>query len=251
MELFRQRLVHEYRERKAKNGRYSLRSFAEHSGVYHGTLSQLLSGKRKISLKAAKSIGARLGVNPAELRDLLQKSFDQSIGGDQSTPYHLLHQDTFQAMADWHYDAILELATLPGVKLTANAISTALDIGVVEAREALLTLERLELLRKDASGRLTPTNQTTTNILDPDFSSAAMRKLQARLLEKSREALERIPRDRRDHTSLTVAMDPRDLPAAKRLAEKFRRDLNRLAQRRPGREVYQLQISLFPLSHLT
>lgn len=247
METFRGRLIEEFRSRAARNPRYSLRAFAAHAGVYHGTLSALLSGKRRITQKAMRKIGARLGIDPVELESLARGSFGQE---NESRPYHLIHKDAFQAMSGWHFDAILEMCAIPRLKLTPLVVSRALGISAVEANEAISTLLRLELLEKDPSGRIRAIHGDTTNILDADFTNAAMRSLQEKILGKSLEALHGVDRARRDHTSLTVAIDPALMPQAKKLAQRFRRELNRLAQSRPAGEVYQLQISFFPLTNL-
>jgi hypothetical protein len=46
--LFRERLSHEFKVRRAKNGRYSLRAFAVFLGTDHSTLSQIMRGHRRV-----------------------------------------------------------------------------------------------------------------------------------------------------------------------------------------------------------
>ncbi|MNL23990.1 hypothetical protein D3C87_1454080 [compost metagenome] len=156
-------------------------------------------------------------------------------------------------MTEWHFDGILELSIIPHVHLTPSLIAEAFDITVVKAQMALETLERLDLLKRDKHGRYKLTHKDSTNILDPDLTSAAQIKHQHGLLDKSSEALKQIPREKRDHTSTTIAMDVKDLPEAKKLIQKFRQDLNKFLQRKKAKpnQVYQLQVSFFPLSSLS
>lgn len=171
----------------------------------------------------------------------------------KSTPYYLLQNDAFSLISEWYCDAILELSLIRNIQLTPKNISAALGITSVQAKLALETLERLELLIVDEAGSYTLQHQNSSNILDPDFTTAAQKKHQQVLLEKSIEALETVDRKERDHTSTTMAINTNDLPKVKALIQKFRHDLNKYLQRKGAtpNEVYQLQVAFFPLSKLT
>jgi hypothetical protein len=63
------------------------------------------------------------------------------------------------------------------------------------------------------------------------------------------EALEDVPLESRDQSSMTMAIDPSLLPEAKAKIRDFRRSLCAFLQEnaRPKSEIYQLSISLFPV----
>lgn len=167
--------------------------------------------------------------------------------------YYMIQQDAFSAMSEWYFDAILELALIPNFKMEPEVISASIGITNLQAKIALETLERLELLQKNTEGRYTLRHQNSINILDSDFTSAANRKYQKSVLEKSLDAVDSIDRKKRDHTSTTIAINANDLPKAKQLIQKFRHDLNAFLQRDGASpdEVYQLQVSFFPLTQMT
>jgi uncharacterized protein (TIGR02147 family) len=163
----------------------------------------------------------------------------------------VLQQDTFSAMSEWYFDAILEMTLIPRFNLEPQVIAAALNITTVQAQMALETLERLQLIVKTKKGKYTLAHPNSDNCLDADYTSAANRKYQKSILEKSMAALEEVDRKKRDHTSTTLAIDTKDLPKIKEIIQKFRRDIDAFAHRPEAKlnEVYQLQVSIFPLSN--
>jgi uncharacterized protein (TIGR02147 family) len=242
MENFRDILKHEYLKRASKNPQYSLRAFAQTLDVNHAILSMVLSGKRKVTKAMVIKFSNSLGLSPIEVSEFIE-------AGTQS--YFLLQNDVFSVISEWYYDAILEMSLIPRFNLGPEIISKELNISTIQATYALETLERLELLKINENGKYVISHKQTTNILDTETTTSALRSYQRSVLEKSLEALERVDRKKRDHSSITMAINSKDLLAAKELIKKFRRDLNAFMQRDESSydEIYQLQISFFPLTN--
>lgn len=247
MQTFRTYLQQEFVKRTAKNPAYSLRAFAQQLGVNHATLSSLMSGKRAITEATLLKLGQALNLSPAEMSHFKNAAPTES---PTSSSYFMIQQDAFAVMSEWYFDAILEMSLIPHFRLEANIIAKSIGITALQAKIALESLERLELLVKDENGKYKLQHQNSINILDPDFTSVANRKYQKSVLEKSVEALETVDRKKRDHTSTTMAINIKDLPKAKEIIQKFRHDLNAYLQREDASpdEVYQLQVSFFPLT---
>lgn len=209
-------------------------------------MSSLISGKRKMTLTSVKKIAKALNLGPEEL----SRYTGTANSGSVNSNYFVIQQDAFSAMSEWYFDAILELSLIPYFKLEPEIIAKSIGISEIQARLSLETLERLELLYKDDQGQLKLKHQNSINILDPDFTSAANRNYQKSVLEKSVEAIDSVDRKLRDHTSTTMAINVKDLPKAKELIQRFRHELNAFLQRdeTTPEEVYQLQVSFFPLS---
>lgn len=245
MENFKNLLQQEFLRRVSKNPHYSLRAYAQFLGIHHATLSTLVSGKRKITIATVNALSKKLGLTPEEVNQYLQRPVS-----DSERDFYLLQNDVFALISDWYFDAILEMSLVPRITLEAKTIASLLNISVLQASLALEVLERLSLLKLDAKGKYVMTYKNSTNILDPETTSSAQKKYQRAILEKSLDALENIDRRKRDHTSMTMAINGKDLPAAKDLIKKFRHDLNAYMQRHEPSmdEVYQLQISFFPLT---
>lgn len=245
MKDFKNILQQEYLRRVSKNPHYSLRAFAQHLDVNHAILSMVLSGKRKVTKNMVMKFSNALGLSPQETSKYLEEEISEA-----EKSFFLLQNDVFSFISEWYYDAILELTLVPKTKIEPKTISQILDIPLVQATIALETLERLELLKKNDQGRYEITYKNSINYLDPDTTTSAQKNYQRSVLEKSLEALENIDRKKRDHTSTTMAINSKDLQKAKELIKKFRHDLNAFMQRDESDldEVYQLQVSFFPLT---
>ena len=248
MQHFRELLQQEFIRRTNRNKSYSLRAFAQQLGMNHATLSGLLSGKRTVTANLIDKLTPALELDPKKVAEL--KSANPESGSQEA--FHMLQQDAFNSMSEWYFDAILELSQIPNINLSPKVIAPAISITELQAKLALETLERLELLKLE-KGRYRLEHANSTNILDPDYSTVAQRKYQRSVLEKSIEALTDTDRKERDHTSTTMAIQKKDLGRAKELIKKFRTELNAFLQRDPKSfdEVYQLQVSFFPLTQFT
>ena len=76
-ERLRTILMEEFSRRRRKNPRYSLRAFASSLEIEHSTLSQLLRGKRAITWKSIRRIGAGMRWKGSQImRSLEPESFD-------------------------------------------------------------------------------------------------------------------------------------------------------------------------------
>jgi|SRR6185312_4131989 len=242
-ENFHQLLIAEFKKRKEKNSSYSLRSYARFLGIYHGTLSSLLSGKRPLTAATVKKIAVKLGVN-AE-RFMRDKDFGKKT---QDIKRVLLGEDVFARISLWYFDAIIELSKIQGMQMTADSVAKYFGLSKDKAKDAIHTLIRLGLLVETKKG-FQPRYFQSTNLESAEQTSVAMREYQKSILEKSLESLQTVDRKDRDHTSITLAIRKKDLARVKELIGKFRQDLNIYLQGDETNfdEVYQLQIGFFPL----
>lgn len=246
-------LQHHWLERKRQNADFSLRKFATLLDLDPTALSRLMKGERKPTAETLHHICERLMISPAELAEMgittgrRGRSTKRSQEGEGSdTTYHPLSQDTFEAMSNWYYFAILEAAYLDDFNPSPKWLAQRLGISEMEVKIALQTMQRLGLIQLQPDGSWTEKSQHMTNI-EPEVTTPARRKLQKQLLERSIAALETVPLAKRDHTSMTFAVDSTTLAEARERIKEFRRDMNRLMQKSNTRdEIYQLTISLFP-----
>ena len=238
-ESFKNTLQQEFLRRGAKNPRYSLRSYAQFLGIHHSTLSGLLSGRRPITKKTVATLSLKLGVFPDNF--IKKNNFTLS-------KHEFLEEDIFNRISEWYFDAILELSKVNSFDFTASNISRYLNMNEVQVSVAIDTLVRLNLLKKTKNG-FKIVHENSTNLSSNDKTSSAMRKYQKSILDKSLEALDLVDRKDRDHTSTTLAIRKSDLPKATQIIKDFRYKLTALLQDNDENfdEVYQLQVSLFPL----
>lgn len=227
-------------ERCEKNPAYSLRAYARALGVAPSALSEMIKGKRPITSRMRQRLGLALGLSPAE------------IGGMKKNrpEYQQLTLDTFAVISDWYHYAILELMKLESFDADAGWIASALGITRSEAANAVERLQRLGLIRIENGNWTDASSGFSTNI-DDGLTSAGSRKLQRQILEQSIRAMMELPTEVRNHTSMTMAIDPERVTDAVALIKKFRRELSEMLELSgKPKEVYQLSISLFPVTKI-
>lgn len=226
----RNRLQAELVSRCRKNPRYSLRSFARFLSVEPSALSKVLNSKRRISEAFYSKISERLNWTPTS-----------------SDEFKDLNLDLFEAISNWYHFAILELTSIQGFKSNARWVSARLGISIVEVRQAVETLGRLGFLLIDKNGRWVDVSGSVTTI-NNKFTHAAFRKLQNQILMQASDALTSTPIEERDQSAMTMAIDHTQLAVAKEEIKKFRRKLCQMLQSGKRDSVYQLSISLFPVT---
>jgi hypothetical protein len=234
--------------RSRRNSSYSLRAFAKSLAMDPSTLAKIMAGKRSVGPRAARSLAARLGWSAFFVGSEL------GVGEAASVRYDHIAADEFAVMAEWYHYAILELMRTKAFRSDPRWIASSLKISHAEAVDALGRLVRLGMIERTRTGKLIDRTSGFTSTTGNAFSTSAFRTMQKEILEGAIASLEDIPFERRDHSSMTMAIDQNNLAKAKLLIKKFRRELDALlspAGRSDLDEVYQLAVALFPVTSLT
>lgn len=244
---FRIFLKEELARRCQKNPAYSLRSFAKLLGISHSALSQIMSGKRPLTAKAQTQITKVLAPS---LEQMIQYKISREISFEEQ--FQKLEIEQFDIFADWIHDAILELTHLRTFKPNHAWIAKVLEVSVHEVRAATERLVRAKLLKIERSGKWVDQSHYNTNNYLGDFTNPALRSYQKHILEKSMAALEKLPREERDHTSLMLKFSKKNIKEAKALIKDFRTKFSVKAKgkKTDEDEVFALNISFFPISKI-
>ena len=230
------------------NPAYSLRRFASQLGISPATLSGVLAGKRRLSLKTAARVCGKLALSPQSAAQ-----FCTSVAAEQSklpapaasAEYLNLSADAFQLMSDWYHYAILELTFVKGAAADPRWFARKLGLSITQAIDAIERLKRLGLLEERRGCYV----KTKARIASPDgVASSAVRKRHAQVLGKATESLNAHSLDERDFSAMTMAIDPELLPEAKKRIAAFRRELCEFLESGKRTRVYELSLQLFPLS---
>ena len=233
----RSHLEQEFERRCRMNPRYSLRAYARSLDVDCSYLSKFLNSKRVLSKKGLQSFAQKLNF-PSEL----------GLQTPKSAQFDGVHIDSFKLISDWYHYAILELTRLDDFQSDIQWIAGTLNISYGVAFGAVERLKRLGLLETTADGRLVCARSNTTTV--HRGTHEALRHLQREILRQAQAALEEVPIEKRDQSSITMAVDARRLPEAKRRIARFRRELMEFLEGSEEKQaVYQLSVSLFPVSH--
>lgn len=247
---FRLFLQTELVRRCERNPNYSLRSFAKALGISSSALSSILNGKRPLTEKTTIRLGTALGLGAGEIKEFREAESFRKADGEESTQQLAL--DTFACISEWYHFAILELIRTKSFKPEAGAIARAFGLTVGEVNIAVERLKRLGLLEITPEGKwIDRSTDGKLTTIQGDLTSAAAKLLQQKNLEMGIRALHEVPIEFRSHTTMTMAVHPRDLPEAKKKIQKFRRGLADYFEKRATHEhVYHLCVALYPLTRL-
>ncbi len=213
------------------------------------SVSQILAGKRKASTKVIEQITSTLGTHPDMKRTFLEANKYKRSTPDLQTneeKFALLAKDSFAFISEWYHIAIIEFVSVDGFKNNPAWIARSLGISAVEAREAIARMIRLNIIREE-NGVLLKTYKFATNF-EPGTTSAAHKQLQRDIVSKALAAIDNVPQEEKDITSMTMAIDIAKLPEARKLITKFRRDLCAFLEDGKQSRVYNLGVQLYPVS---
>jgi uncharacterized protein (TIGR02147 family) len=245
-------------DRQTKNPAFSLRSFAKKLGMSPSAISEILAGKRRVSIKLATRILDRLAAPPEERQSVLDKfqaatkpgaSAESNQLSAPSQSYIQLSADHFHAVSDWYHFAILSLMETKIFQDDPTWIAERLGIKVGEAQAAIERMLRLGMIKIDAKGQKHP---SSSSFESPDeVANVALRKAHHQNLELAARSLEEDSVEDRDITSMTMAIDRSKLKEAKKMIRDFQDKLSAFLESGHQDEVYKINIQLFPLTQVS
>jgi uncharacterized protein (TIGR02147 family) len=205
-----------------------------------------MNKKRDISIEFAEKLAASLALSEEE-RERFMGSFkvQQDLKLDKLDA-RVVGDDVLDRLTDWYLLAILSLVKLNDFVVSPGNISKRLGISLEEAVEAVNFLIAHEMLKSDESGKIVRTEKRFSTL--DNISSDQLKKIQANNLRMGVESLYRDDVGKRDFTTMTIAVDPKNIDEAKELIRKFERDLAVLLEYGEKKEVYNLTIGLYPLT---
>lgn len=247
-------LREELTRRMTANSNYSLRSFAKQLDIDPSLLSKMMNNTRPMSTTAATTVLKKLKLGEAE-KNLFWKSFlkskEDSLKGEKpeltETQFedNLLEQELFQIIANPLHYTIVELSRLKAFKSDPIWIGEALNISAKEAQGMIDRLIQVGMLKVENEQIKRMPGRFTTK--DKTISDSAHKYHQKKILEKAIEALDHIPLEKRNQSSMTIAVNPNKVTLAKSMIHDFINQLSDVLETDQLEEVYQISLSLFPL----
>jgi uncharacterized protein (TIGR02147 family) len=234
----------------------SMRQFAQVLEIAPGRLSQYLNGKRDITAQMAEKISDKLFLKKeqrnnfialvneeAEFRREQKNGRLPAVKGKSDQDYYVLSPNDIDLMSSWYYFPLLSIFNRDDFKSDSKWIANQLGTTTREIESALSTLLRIGII-KESNGVLKRSYDRlrTTSELPVE----ALRRSHRETILKAMESLDNVPVSLRDVTSITMAIDPKNLIKAKKMIAKFRRELCLLLENGKKTDVYNLNIQLVP-----
>lgn len=242
-------------EQQRKNPRFSIRAYSKKVGIHFAALSAILNGKRNVSRKLATRVADRLYLDPQERSELLghfpeaRKQINRNNLSPQEPKYLELSAQQFKIAAEWEHFAVMNLLQCSHYKSSLSWIARRLNLTESRTSQVVQRLIDLKLVTLDSKGHLT---RSKANYRTPDdYADISLKKMHEQTLDLARESLYRDPIEHRDFTTVTAAINPKNIRTAKERIRKFEDDLCDLLEEGERTEVYRLSVQLFPLTQIS
>jgi uncharacterized protein (TIGR02147 family) len=251
-----------YLERKGRG--LSHRWLARHAGLSSPSfLTAVMDGKKNLARPTAQRVAVALSltgdaaeyfetlVERDQARDPLdRRRLDASLARlrrYQDTHALASAQDAYHRT--WYVPAIRELSLTARFEADPGWVAQTLrpKITTREAKDALLRLEQLGLLRPDAAGKLRATHRRVTTAPEP--RSAQIARYHRTMIRRALAAIDDVARNERDISSVTLCVDATGLSGLKQRIQQIRRELlDEFDAGGSGAQVVQVNFQVFPLS---
>jgi uncharacterized protein (TIGR02147 family) len=254
-------LRREYLRRHAKNPGYSLRAFAKLLDVPSGRLSQLFSGKRRLTVQVGRRVSQALGFSAEETQKFLGAIAKQRAAKPDDALAQLAKRQERESVqlseadeavvTDPIHFAIIALMETSDFRPDLPWMAARLGSTTVAVRQALDNLKTVSLVDEHKNGALHLIKARNGLVKTrTDISSRALQRAHKKIMAEGVQAMAATNVAQRDMSSMTVAIDPKLIPQAKELIRDFRRKLAVMLESGDQTEVYRLAIQLFPVTQL-
>ncbi len=257
---------------KEKDPKMSQRWIQQRLGVKtSGWLADLLAGRRKLGRAQLEVFARILNLSAREelyfqtLVDYMHatstpnrnRAFEK-LASFHEVPRDIIDPDRFEYFGKWYYGAIRELLLIEPYKGDPARLARSLNppITPAQAKEAISVLERLGMVKRYASGELRPSVEHVKKAshFGPDHYYRYIRAQ----MELGIDAVERIPKDERDVSALTLVLSEEGFRTFREELKELRSRMVQLSEAEnrkfwPGvtgdsRRVYQSLLQVFPVS---
>ena len=255
-----------YRHRKEQPGGYSYRAFARRAGLGSPNyLKLVIDGDRHLSVDMAGRFGEACGLKADQLeyfRALV--AFNEAKDSEERERcqrlmarfrkhrrIHPLTQERAEYHSQWFIPAIRELVTVRDACDDPAWIAAKMvpPITANQAARAIEVLLRLGMIGRNDAGRLVQAEALVST--GHEMPSSQLASYHRTMMRHASESIDRVPREARDISSLTLAVGVTGLSRLKKRVQDFRRELLQMsAEEGHPAQVVQLNMQLFPLSEV-
>lgn len=242
------------KRKKEKNPAYSLRAFAKQLGISPSSLSEILKGQRRVSIKIAERIINQLDLTSIERASIL-KDFQEKDSHQKKIQYRQklkekkeflkMASNQFQLISNWVHLAILSLIKTKNFQYDTQWIAKRLSTTNKNIEKAIKRLIDLELIQEQNNSLI-----RTSSLIRIDSKSAdqILRKSYINDMDLAKSKLNTTKVYERDFTSMTLPSDPELIPKAKEIIRNAHLQLEELMESGRSTEVYKFSTQLYPLS---
>lgn len=238
-------LLAQYQLRRNKNARYSQGAFSRLLGINSGRLAQYFSGKRFITKSAAIKMAEKLALEPDQKEYFLHLCEIDKKGKKTPEPQRIA-DDQMALLVEWHHLAVFYLMFTTDFKNNTAWMAERLNIPEELVASSLERLKRVGMLKHREDGTPEPQRGPFSSL--PTIQNSYLQMSHKDTLKHVVSNLSDIPVEKRDISSITVAIDDSKIAEAKEMIRSFRRKLAGFVSEGKRNQVYTINVQLFPLT---
>jgi uncharacterized protein (TIGR02147 family) len=259
---YRKYLSDFYAEKKSSVPRFSYRHISQKVGIDHGLVVKIFQAKRHISAKSIPAFASLLGLSrrkskyfellvlygKAKSGSSIKHHFEKllSFSGVEE---HRVESDKYEFYQKWYYTAVREILHLhpfrDDYEWLANMVQPS--ISPAEAKRAIKLLERLSFIKRNDAGIFELSSRFITT--GPAWRSIAISSFQRETLNLAMQALENIPKDERDISTVTLTLDDDAFARARDRIACLQKELIEISSAcKSVNRAYQVNLQVFPIS---
>ncbi len=251
-----------YEEIHAKDPKYSYRYIQDKTGIDPGFLVKVFNGQKNISEASIPKFIKLLKLNKRQSdyftnlvffgrakSDIQIRTYFEKLLSFKELACHRVDAAAYEFYTKWYYTAVRELIGVYPFYGNYQELADLLvpPIKAAEAKKSIELLVKLGFIAKDKHGKYCQTNRFITS--GEECRSVAIRAFQKDTIQLAHEALERIPLDMRDISTITVTLSPQGFSLLKEKISQFRQDVLSIANEETSATgVYHVNFQVFPIS---
>lgn len=249
-------------EKLSANPLYSLRAFARDLKISPQHLSNIMNGRKGLSVSAAKKIALYLEMNSQETHyflELVKSHYARSetckkialkkiksIKQTYAATAHL-NIDLFRVVSDWYHLALVELLKIQSDHEPKH-LAKILGIQEIEVKQAFERLIRLELISLKTKNYYEVKSELI--FATDGIPSSAIRKYHKQILEKAIHSIEGQSIDKRYLSTSLASVRLDSIPIIRDKIKQFREEMiQEFGVGKNGEDIVALSIQLFSLTN--
>lgn len=246
-----------------KNRAFSLRAMAQKIEMSPGGLTQIVNGKKRISLKRAYEVSDKLKLNKKDRELFLALSELEQAENPQrkseliaklnkmqtsKQEYFDLEIENFKLISEWYGFAILECVSTYGSTWKPKELAVHFGLKVNEVKLTLERLKRLELIEKNKNGHW---NRVQGRVISNSlYSNEVATKHYLSSNAKSNDSLTKQNMNSRITGTEYFSINKDDLEQIRELTYKYLDDLQEIASNSKNPDsTYETMLNIFNLTN--
>jgi uncharacterized protein (TIGR02147 family) len=253
-----------YEARHAIDRWFSYRYIQSKTGIDPGYLYKIFQGKKALPQKKIPTFATMLGFSKrekeyftllvmygqAKTNESIRRYFEKMLQF-REVPMHTMLVGEYEYYTKWYYAAIRQILSIIRFSgdFAALARMTVPAITPTEAKKSIALLCKLGLVEKLQDGSYRSIDKFLST--GENWHSIAVRRFQQETIGLAHQALDTVPKEQRDVSTVTVTLSKEAFNEARERIRQFRQDMIELINMGGDPEgVYHVNIQMIPIGRL-